>query len=240
MDSDTIDHLIGINRRFYQQFAVAFDRTRVRLQPGVERLVGRIAAGARVLDLGCGNGGLWRALKVDGFAGTYSGLDFSPALVQIAAVQAGGETGVQFQVRDLAADGWEAGLEGPFDRILAFAVLHHLPPILAEGVLKRCCSLVAPDGFLALSTWQFLSSPRWRLRIQPWERAGVDPGAVGEDDHLLDWRSGGTGLRYVHHYDAEALHELAGRSGFTVVETTRSDGREGDLGLYQTWEPADG
>jgi hypothetical protein len=129
-------------------------------------------------------------------------------------------------------------LEGPYDRILAFSVFHHLPPVFVEGVLQRCRHLIAPRGLLLLSTWKFLRSPRWRLRVQPWERGGLAPEAVGENDYLLDWRSGGTGYRYVHDYSAEALGDLAAHCGFTVLETTRSDGREGDLGLYQVWEPA--
>lgn len=239
MDHKIISQLIGINRLFYQQFAVEFDRTRSRLQPGVERLLGRIASAGRVLDLGCGNGELLSALREHGFAGLYTGLDFSPALVRIAAVRQR-HTGDEFLIRDLAEPGWDAGVEGPFDRILAFSVLHHLPPPVAERVLERCRRLIAADGLLMLSGWQFLRSPRWRLRIQPWERVGLDADAVETDDYLLDWRSGGTGFRYVHHYSAEALEDLAGKCGFTVVETSRSDGREGDLGLYQVWEPADG
>jgi SAM-dependent methyltransferase len=170
----------------------------------------------------------------------YTGLDFSPSLVQIAAVMRAEDTQADFLVRDLAASGWDAGLAGPYDRILAFSILHHLPPIVAEGVLKRCRRLIDPAGRLALSCWQFLRSPRWRLRIQPWEKAGVDPEAVGPDDYLLDWRSGGNGLRYIHDYSAGALEEMAGNCGFTVLETTRSDGREGDLGLYQVWRRTDG
>jgi SAM-dependent methyltransferase len=239
MEHDVISKLIGINRQFYQQFAVEFDRTRSRLQPGVARLLTRIAAAGRVLDLGCGNGSLRFALQELGFAGRYIGLDFSPALVQIAAVRQRG-TNADFLVRDLAEPGWDAGVEGPFERILAFSVLQHMPPPVAERVLKRCRRMIAGEGLLMLSAWQFLSSPRWRLRIQPWDRVGLDPDAVEADDYLLDWRSGGTGLRYVHHYSAEAMQILAGKCGFTVVETSRSDGREGDLGLYQVWAPADG
>jgi SAM-dependent methyltransferase len=238
MDPATIDHLIGINRQFYQQFAAEFDRTRARLQPGVEQLVPRISSGERALDLGCGNGRLLAALRKHGFEGSYTGLDFSPALVRIAAMMRAEDAAAEFLIRDLAAPGWDAGLEGTYDQILAFSIFHHLPPLITEGVLKRCRRLIEPAGRLSLSCWQFLHSPRWRLRIQPWERGGLDPSAVGEDDYLLDWRSGGTGFRYVHNYSAEALEVLAGKCGFSVLETTHSDGREGSLGLYQVWEPA--
>jgi hypothetical protein len=53
---------------------------------------------------------------------------------------------------------------------------------------------------------------------------------------LLDWRSGGTGLRYVHHFSEGELITLAESSGFAVVETFYSDGKEGNLAIYQVWE----
>ena len=53
---------------------------------------------------------------------------------------------------------------------------------------------------------------------------------------LQDWRSGGRGLRYVHHFNENELSSLAGESGFRVLETFHSDGTPGNLGLYQIWE----
>ena len=58
----------------------------------------------------------------------------------------------------------------------------------------------------------------------------MDPG-----DYLLDWRSGGQGLRYVHHFSREELGALAAAYGFEVVETFESDGEGGRLGLYGVW-----
>jgi SAM-dependent methyltransferase len=218
---------------------VEFDKTRARLQPGVKKLADRIIDGKQVLDLGCGNGALVVSMRKKGFTGAYTGLDFSPVLAQLAVEGAREDPGTAFIIRDLAAPGWAGSLAGPYDRILAFAVIHHLPPLVAEEVLRICRGLIDPEGCLLLSTWQFLRSPRWTQRIQPWQRGGLDPNVVGEDDYLLDWRRGGTGLRYVHYYDEEDLAELAGKCGFGVVETSRSDGKEGDLGLYQVWEPVD-
>jgi len=58
---------------------------------------------------------------------------------------------------------------------------------------------------------------------------------VDECDYLLDWRSGGTGLRYVHYFSEEELAKMAESSGFRVVETFYSDGKEGNLAIYQVW-----
>jgi len=59
---------------------------------------------------------------------------------------------------------------------------------------------------------------------------------VDAGDYLLDWRSGGEGLRYVHHFGEAELRELAATTGFQVKEVFYSDGETGNLGLYQVWE----
>ena len=87
-----------------------------------------------------------------------------------------------------------------------------------------------------MSNWQFLSSEKLKSRIQDWEKAGLSPVQVDEDDYLLDWRAGGPGLRYVHHFSEAELRALAAASGFQVTETFYSDGRNHRLGLYQVWE----
>lgn len=84
--------------------------------------------------------------------------------------------------------------------------------------------------------WQFLNSERLRERIQPWQRAGLLAGQVDEGDYLLDWRSGGEGLRYAHHFSEAEMSDLAAQSGFSVLETFHSDGENGRLGLYQIWQ----
>ena len=125
-----------------------------------------------------------------------------------------------------------------FDTILAFAVLHHLPgPKLHRQVLNKIRRLLAPGSKFIHSNWQFLKSERLRGRVQPWEKIGLSAEQVNPGDYLLDWRHGGYGLRYVHFFSPHELHALALETGFRVVETFSSDGEEGNLGLYQAWEP---
>jgi 2-polyprenyl-3-methyl-5-hydroxy-6-metoxy-1,4-benzoquinol methylase len=118
--------------------------------------------------------------------------------------------------------------------VTAFAVLHHIPSReLRLGILQTVRQLLKPDGIFIHSNWQFLNSERLKARIQPWEAGSswdVDAG-----DYLLDWRSGGEGLRYVHHFDEAELAELAQASRFDVIDTYYSDGETGNLGLYQVW-----
>jgi hypothetical protein len=96
--------------------------------------------------------------------------------------------------------------------------------------------ILPPDGHFILSNWQFLNSPRLRRRVQEWSAAGLTELDVDQNDYLLDWRSGGTGLRYVHHFSENELAVLAESTGFENIETFYSDGKEGNLAVYQVWK----
>ncbi len=230
--------LLALNRQFYQTFAASFSATRQRIQPGVERLLERIPREAAILDVGCGNGELARRLALKGCRGPYVGVDFSAALLDEARRRSQPPLEARFVEGDLTSAGWASALEGAsFGYALAFAVLHHLPGFATRlKVVRALWNLLEPGGFFLHSHWHFLNSPRWRARIQPWEQAGIAPQALEPGDYLLDWRRGGRGFRYVHVLDAEELRTLAQESGFALRETFASDGREGNLALYQVWQ----
>jgi tRNA (uracil-5-)-methyltransferase TRM9 len=251
LDQHIAQRLVELNREFYQTFAVPFSATRQRLQPGVRRLLQEISNQAQILDLGCGNGEFWRALAGQGYTGRYLGLDFSPGLLEAARAEAqslptspiqaspcGQPPAPEFRIVDLTQSGWAASLPtATFDRITAFAMLHHLPGHeLRLAVLQSARRLLAPAGRFYHSNWQFLNSPRLHQRIQPWSAVNISEDQVEPQDYLLDWRSEGYGYRYVHHFSPGELAALAGESGFQVVDTFSSDGEGDNLGLYQVWE----
>jgi SAM-dependent methyltransferase len=148
---------------------------------------------------------------------------------------------MRFVQADLASADWDRRAAGSppgrFDWLTAFAVLHHVPgEELRLGLLAKVRRLLPAGGRFAHSEWQFLESDRLRARIQPWEAVGLRDSDLDPGDFLLDWRSGGRGLRYVHHFDEAELESLAAAAGFRVREAFRSDGENGRLGLYQVWE----
>jgi SAM-dependent methyltransferase len=238
MDAAIAKRLIELNRGFYQTLADPFSATRGRLQPGVQRVLAEIPLDARILDLGCGNGNLAAALAERGQRGVYLGLDFSVELVFDAAGRLGKSKGrsFAFKVVDLT-ENWTYGLEGhTFDYVLAFAVLHHIPSAnLRLSLLQEVRSLLAPDGRFIHSNWQFMNSERLRARIQPWSSIDLSEAQVDAGDYLLDWRSGGSALRYVHQFSERELTALAAAAGFRVERTFLSDGESGELGLYGVW-----
>ena len=240
MKSQTCARLIALNKQFYQTFGYEFSSTRLHLQPGVLQILDRLTGDESILDLGCGNGELARELMRRGFSGRYVGLDFSLPLLEVA--RHGWEDSPATFVRaDLSAVDWEkrivASVAQPYDWVTAFAVLHHIPGQEARlDILNKVHDLLRVGGVFIHSEWQFLSSDKLKSRIQPWEEVGISPEAVDPGDYLLDWRSGGRGLRYVHHFDEAELETLASGSRFRVRETFCSDGATKLLGIYQVWE----
>ena len=235
---DIIARLINLNRQFYQTFGVNFSRTRQRLQPGVMQILEELEPSANILDLGCGNGELARALVERGHRGTYTGLDFSLPLLDEAVQSISEGLEATFLQADLSIPDWDSSIPKiTIDITLAFAVLHHLPgEQLHKQVLTKIHTLLEPEGRFIHSEWQFMNSPRLRGRVQPWETIGLTNSDVDRGDYLLDWRHGGYGLRYVHHFDKNELTTLAEETGFTILNTFFAVGEGGRLGLYQIWE----
>ncbi len=249
MKPSVCERLIQLNRRFYEQFSAEFSATRRRLQPGVSRVLDTLHGNESILDLGCGNGELARALLHRGHRGPYLGLDFSRPLLSEAQLapdtQAPIVTFLQIDLTRLTPDQIPPPLFHPDPTsvsrsawmvITCFATLHHIPcQTWRFQLLQTIHALLADDGRFLLSNWQFLNSARLRQRIQPWERIGLTADDVEPGDYLLDWRRGGEGLRYVHHFTEQELAALAQAAGFTILDSFYSDGEGGRLSLYQTW-----
>jgi hypothetical protein len=170
-------------------------------------------------------------------------MDFSDTLLEIArdrvAAVGSGESllTTKWLQADLTGRDWPQAVSAlPYSEIFAFAVLHHIPGADTRlELLHSLRRLIQDGGHLYLSNWQFLNSERLRGRILPWEMISLEDGQLDPGDYLLDWRRGGLGLRYAHHYSQRELDLLAEKSGFRVVDVFLSDGKQGNLGLYNIW-----
>jgi len=239
MDAVTAARLVGINQDFYTRFGGSFSATRQRIQPGVRRLLGMLQGDESILDLGCGNGELARELSRRGHRGPYLGVDFSVPLLRDAETQPEDFSArfMQVDITQLSAFSSQLSAGGGWALITAFAVLHHIPSTeMRLDLLRTVHGLLKVDGKFIHSNWQFLNSEKLRGRIQDWSKAGLSSADVDPGDYLLDWRSGGEGLRYIHHFSEAELSALAGAARFIIRDTFYSDGEGGNLGLYQIWE----
>jgi trans-aconitate 2-methyltransferase len=137
---------------------------------------------ARVVDLGCGPGGLTRELHEHLGAATTVGIDSSAAMLAEAEAHAGG--GLSFRAGDMG-DLDALALDGPLDVVFSNAALQWLPD--HAGVLGRWAAALGPGGELAVQVPAMADQPSHRL-IQ--ELAGEAPyaevlaGAAPGDDPI--------------------------------------------------------
>ena len=244
MDEKIIEQLLALNYAFYATFARPFAASRSLSDPALTCILPHIPQRARVLDVGCGNGRLALLLDRERPGTTYLGIDAVPELIEVARAQAGqlATISAEFRVADVARPGWSeklhstrpsALLRTSFDRVVILAVLHHIPSLsLRVQVLRESASLLASDGRLILSTWQFLDNARMRRKIVDWAKVSIPEKALEPGDYLLDWKREGQGLRYCHLVDEAEIEHLAAESGLRMCKTFRAGGREGNLSLF--------
>ena len=224
------ERLLAVNRAFYQDFSEPFARTRSKPQPGFRKLAPFMPESlASVLDVGCGEGRFGRFVCRLRPGVRYVGVDFTGELLDHAGKALPRATFIE---RDVSRPGSLEGL-GSFDLVVALAVLQHIPGrenrVRLLGEMGKC---LAPGGRLFISAWQFMESVRQRRKLLPWMEVGLSERDVEQNDHLMSWRSGGSGARYVSYIDERELEALSRRASLHVIETFRSDGREGNLNLY--------
>jgi len=230
MNDSVAQQLLALNRTFYDQVAEPFADSRTRPQPGFSFLLEHLPKPCpTLLDLGCGEGRLGRFLLAHNAIGQYTGVDFSSALLEIAAANTSGI----FIERDLTQPGCLDGLDTGFTAIACLAALQHIPGRASRiGLLQEMRAHLAEHGRVLLSTWQFTESERQQRKIVSWSEVGLSAKDVETRDYLLTWQRGKEAYRYVRLIDAEETISLAHEAGFQVLHQFRSDGKEGNLGLY--------
>ena len=233
MDADTQRRLLNVNRSFYARFAREFADSRSTTQASLRRILSRIADGDAVLDVGCGDGRVARALHEMARSVEYTGVDASEAFVALALQRAQGLalSASCFVLADVADPGWARSLpRQQYSVVLALALIHHLPGAdMRQRLVADMAALLGPSGTLFVSAWQFMGSERLRRKIVPWSTVGLDAVSLDEGDYLIDWQRGGSGLRYCHLLDEVELTGLCTSAGLTVAESFLADN---GLNLY--------
>ena len=125
--------------------------------------------GQRVLDIGCGWGGL--ALTLHRLAGVeVLGITLSQEQCDAArrrAQEAGVADHVKFELLDYHA------VDGVFDRIVSVGMFEHVGPPHYRTFFERCRALLAPDGVMLLHTIGRADGP---APTDPWLARYIFPG----------------------------------------------------------------
>ena len=109
----------------------------------VERAVAFVKRKGVALDVGCGTGRLMGLLSKHGFR--TDGLDVSPAMIALARDR-------HPEARLFHADIWRWELPRPYDLIVAWDSVWHVPLAQQEAVLTKLCRGLAASGVLVFTT----------------------------------------------------------------------------------------
>jgi len=178
--------------QLYDQIAEHFSHTRHTPWPKVENYVKSIPKGAKVLDIGCGNGKYMHLNHEIGIVG----VDLSMELVKIC--QAKGFNVQQADCLDLPFE------DGEFDRCLSIAMLHHISTVTRRmKAISEALRVLKERGELILCAWAQEQDSTSRRRFT-------------SQDVLVPWKQMGNGpvlQRYCHVYVKGELESLFGKVG---------------------------
>jgi SAM-dependent methyltransferase len=252
VDDATALALNALNLSLYRDRAAEWDAVRTRAWRGFARVAAELArlplGPLRVLDVGCGNGRLGRALDetlgARREALAYTGVDASAPLLERA--RQGAPPGARFVEADfVATPPGEALPAGPFELVALFGVLHVVPGhARRRAMLEAAAARVAPGGLLALSRWRFDACETRKTRIVSWERYSaqaatpIDPRQLEPGDHLLSFGAHGA-LRYGHAIDAIELKALLAGLPLEPLADWCDDGQDARENHYLLLRRAD-
>ncbi len=195
------------NKKVYNAIAGHFSATRALLWDDLKDLKGFAKPGARVLDIGCGNGRLYQMFS--GLSILYTGLDQSEGLIEQAK---GKFPAAHFVVGDMVSLPFESA---SFDIIYSIAAFHHLPsePERIQALLEMKRVLV-PGGKIILTNWNPQSNwAKKKLETGDWQ-LGDTP-----DHFIVPWRNNKREIKGLRHYwllTPEHLENLAREVGLKV------------------------
>ena len=188
----------------YETIAADFDRTRQSVTTELQAAADYIKAGDRVLDLGCGNGRLLKAVVAVNF--DYLGIDDNGQLLDQAR-RAFPRRG--FSLSDILT--FDYG-QNQWDVVVAVASFHHLlTPQERLQVLRSIHQSLRPSGRLLLTNWRL-----WQWRYLPgffrcWTKK------LAWNDAFITWNHAYP--RYYHAFTQRELSRLLRQAGFPHSQT---------------------
>ncbi|MFA6896817.1 MAG: class I SAM-dependent methyltransferase [Patescibacteria group bacterium] len=197
----------------YNSIAQEWDRSRSRPSQLKLKLTDEIEAGAKVLDVGCGNALMLPFVLEKG--AFYYGLDVAENLIEIAR----GRYAKEIKEGKASLAVGEASklpfADAEFDFVISFAVLHHLPSgEIRKKFFDEIRRVLRPRGKAKIIVWNLFNDwARNRFDIES-QLNGKTSGDV-----VIPWKGthGTVVNRYMHQFSKEELYDLAESSGFSDV-----------------------
>ena len=118
-----------------------------RMLPAIPGLGDKLAAGAAVLDMGCGAAGLLMRIAEAHPAARCTGVDIDRHGIELAQGRIA-EAGLSDRVTAELVDGGEISHADTFDVVTMFEVLHEIPVAVRSQVIANCHKALKPGAAL--------------------------------------------------------------------------------------------
>ncbi len=217
MKKDYADYLLKYSQEVHDNIAFEFSKTRQGFWNDLNFLMEYIEPNQKVLDLGCGNGRLFKILKNRNIK--YIGIDNSEKLLLEA----------QKQYPEDREKFWKADaldlpfMDNEFDRIVSIAVLQHIPSKEYRiKFLRESLRVLNIEGKLILTTWLVKTGSKYYRSVNNiWNRIRVlwNWSELDKNDIMLPFRIGSKenlGDRYIHAFSLKELKSLVRQAGFKI------------------------
>lgn len=215
-------NIVSLNKKIYNRIAGPFSQTRKFVWDDIKPLIKYAKKDDKILDLGCGTGGLYQLLKDF----QYIGIDNSKG--QIAEARKS-YPNANFKIAEMTGLPFA---DDEFNIIFCIAAFHHLPDKKTRlQALEEMKRVLRPDGRVVMTNWNLLSN---------WGKKKLETGnwKLGKDDDIIvPWRNSKReilGERFYHAFTLDELENLFKKAGFEVKENyyskkgKKSDKREGE------------
>ena len=225
--------LLEKTKRDYEEIAEHFSDTRVKLWKDIIFLADFVKDGDKILDLGCGNGRLFKLFKSKDI--DYIGVDLSKKLIEIAREKYKDYPNVKFLVRDALDTGFD---ENSFDLVYSIALLHQIPSKKYRlQSLNEVNRILKSEGFLILTVWNLWQKKYMRNILKTFFLKIKIPGPTKLDfkDTFIPWkkRNGTTINRYYHAFTIKELRKIVKEAGFKIIDFgyTKRNGKKHNIFL---------
>ena len=231
MNAEYANEILAASRKGYDKISSDFSHTRKWFWPELRFVRDLIPDGAHILDVGCGNGRFLGVLE--GKSLSYTGLDFSKELIEIAREQNRERANTTFVVGDALALPFA---DKSFDVVVSFAVLHHIPShAYRVEFLREMARVVKPESLIVLTAWNVWRARPWTILLFAFKKlSGLTRLDFG--DAIIGFNTK-KNVRFVHALTAREIRSLAEEAGLTVKrleKIRRPSGEENFFAILQT------
>ena len=195
----------------YTAIAHEFDRTRQQSWPEFEHFLDYVKEGAKVLDVGCGNGRLFEKLREKKVV--YLGVDHNESLLKKAKENF---PEADFQLMDMVSLHLKKNY---YNNLFCIAAFHHLPTkTLRKKVLADFHRSLKKDGVLILTTWNLFQRRYLGSLLKSIFRSIFTLGTTGVwNDFWIKW--GNYPLkRYYHCFLPSELYSFFDKKKWQIEE----------------------